>query len=76
KATGQGSSPASARDVGGEGVQQALLQMVESNEVMISPEGSRNRPQQEFIQIDTSNILFICCGAFDGLTDIVARRLG
>jgi len=76
KATGRGSSPSSARDVGGEGVQQALLQMVESNEVMITPEGSRNRPQQEFIQVDTSNILFICCGAFDGLEDIVARRIG
>jgi ATP-dependent Clp protease ATP-binding subunit ClpX len=76
KATGRGSSPSSARDVGGEGVQQALLQMVESNEVMITPEGSRNRPQQEFITIDTSNILFICCGAFDGLTDIIARRIG
>lgn len=76
KATGSGSSPSSARDVGGEGVQQALLQMVESNEVMITPEGSRNRPQQEFITIDTSNILFICCGAFDGLTDIIARRIG
>jgi len=76
KATGRGSSPSSARDVGGEGVQQALLQMVESNEVMITPEGSRNRPQQEFIQVDTSNILFICCGSFDGLEDIVARRIG
>jgi ATP-dependent Clp protease ATP-binding subunit ClpX len=50
--------------------------MVESNEVMITPEGSRNRPQQEFIQVDTSNILFICCGAFDGLTDIIAKRMG
>jgi ATP-dependent Clp protease ATP-binding subunit ClpX len=77
KATGgQGGSPSSTRDVGGEGVQQALLQMVESNEVMITPEGSRNRPQQEFIQIDTSNILFICCGSFDGLNDVIAKRMG
>lgn len=76
KATGRGSSPSSTRDVGGEGVQQALLQMVESNEVMITPEGSRNRPQQEFITVDTTNILFICCGSFDGLADIIARRIG
>jgi ATP-dependent Clp protease ATP-binding subunit ClpX len=50
--------------------------MVESSEVMITPEGSRNRPQQEFIQVDTDNVLFICCGSFDGLTDIIARRMG
>lgn len=71
-----GASPSATRDVGGEGVQQALLKMVESSEVMITPEGSRNRPQQEFIQVDTSDILFICCGSFDGLTDVIARRMG
>ena len=72
----KGDSPSSTRDVGGEGVQQALLKMVESSKVMITPEGSRNRPQQEFIQVDTTDILFICCGSFEGLADIIGRRMG
>ena len=72
----RGDSPSSTRDVGGEGVQQALLKMVESSKVMITPEGSRNRPQQELIQVDTKDILFICSGAFQGLSDVISRRMG
>ena len=76
KISRRGDSPSATRDVGGEGVQQALLKMVESSKVMITPEGSRNRPQQELIQVDTGNILFICSGAFEGLSDLIGRRVG
>ncbi len=70
-----GSSPASVRDVGGEGVQQALLKIVESQKVMLPPDSNRGRPQQDLVTIDTSNILFICCGAFQGLEEIIQRRV-
>jgi ATP-dependent Clp protease ATP-binding subunit ClpX len=69
-------NPSITRDVSGEGVQQALLKILEGTVASVPPQGGRKHPHQEFIQIDTSNILFLCGGAFAGLEDITANRIG